>query len=87
MPTYLIKSAHDSKQCIRALDEELAKGPDVLDQFVYGCHDGDHTGYAIVEAASKEDAMSLVPDMLQPNAVITQVDKYNADDIRALHAA
>lgn len=82
----MITASHLPDQCIQALDEELAKGSGVLDKFVYGCKEGDHTSYAIVDAKNRSDALALVPDFLQDNACITKVDKFTASDIRALHA-
>ncbi len=86
MATYLITTRHEPEQCLRALDEELAKGPDILNKFVYGCKDGDHTGYAIVDVESKDKALSLVPEFLQDSACISRVDKYGPGEIRSFHA-
>ncbi len=85
MARYMIASRHDPEECLRALDEELAKGPGTLDKFAYGCKEGDHTGYAIVEAKKLSDALALVPDFLQESACITKVDKFSPADIKSLH--
>jgi sulfur relay (sulfurtransferase) DsrF/TusC family protein len=85
MSRYLISSPHTSEECVRSLDAMLAKGSNVLDKFVFGCDDGDHTGYAIVDVKSLSDALALVPDFLQENACITKVEKLSAADIRAMH--
>ncbi len=71
---------------MRALDAELAKGSAVLERFFYGCKEGDHTGYAIVEAKNLSDALSLVPDFLQESACITKVEKFSPAEIKSLHA-
>jgi len=84
MALYLITSKHEPEECIRALDEELEKGN--LDKFVYGCKGGDHTGYAIVDAKSISNALSLVPDFLQEKACVTKVDKFTRGEIKSLHA-
>ncbi len=86
MIKYLISASHEPDQCLQALDAELAKGTDVLDRFVYGCREGDHTAYAVVDVANKSEALALVPDFLQDNACITRVDKFSPADIRSLHA-
>jgi hypothetical protein len=86
MVRYLIASKHTPEECLRALDEELSKGPETLDKFVYGCKDGDHTGYAIVTVKSLSDALAMVPDFLQESACITRVDKFTPADIKAFHA-
>jgi len=84
MTLYLITSKHEPQECIRALDEELQKGN--LDKFVYGCKGGDHTGYAIVDAKSISNALSLVPDFLQEKACVSKVDRFTRGEIKSLHA-
>jgi len=84
MALYLITSKHEPQECLRALDEELKKGN--LDKFVYGCKGGDHTGYAIVDAKSISEALSLVPDFLQDKACVGKVDKFTRGEIKSLHA-
>jgi hypothetical protein len=86
MSRYLIASRHTPEQCTQALDEVLAKGTDILDKFVYGCKEGDHTGYAIVDADRLSNAMALVPDFLQEDACITKVTKFSPAEIRSFHA-
>jgi hypothetical protein len=86
MTKYLIASRHDPADCTRALDEVLAKGPGILDKFVYGCKEGDHTGYAIVDVKNLSDALALVPGFLQESACVTKVDKFTPAEIRAFHA-
>jgi hypothetical protein len=86
MAKYLITSKHEAADCLRALDEELSKGPGVLDKFFYGCKEGDHTGYAIVDAKTLSDALAMVPGFLQESACIAKVDKYTPMEIKSLHA-
>ena len=87
MTKYLITSRHEPDDCLRALDEELAKGPGILDKFVYGCKEGDHTGYAIVDVKNLSDALAMVPGFLQASACITKVDKFTPAEIKSFHAA
>ena len=86
MTKYLIASRHEDADCLRALDEELAKGSGVLDKFVYGCKEDDHTGYAIVDVKNLSDALAMVPGFLQESACITKVDKYTPAEIKSFHA-
>lgn len=85
MSKYLVTSKHEPAECLRALDEMLTKGPDILDAFFYGCKDGDHTGYAIVDAMTVGEALSLLPDSLKNTARVSKVGKFTADEVRALH--
>mgnify|MGYP001569425608 FL=1 len=85
MITYMIASSHKEEDCDRALDEMLAKGPKLLEKFVYGCKDGDHTGYAIVDVKSRSEALALIPAFLQDDACMTKVDRFTPAEIRSLH--
>jgi hypothetical protein len=85
MARYVITSPHTGEECLRALDEELAKGRDILGKFEYGCNAGDHTAYAIVDVDSKNDALSLVPTFLQNKARIVEVGKFTPEMIKSFH--
>jgi len=86
MTKYLITSKHEPDDCLRALDEGLAMGPKVLDKFVFGCKEGDHTGYAIVDVKSLSEALAMVPGFLQESACVTKVDKFTPAEIKSFHA-
>jgi hypothetical protein len=86
MARYLITSRHEPADCLRALDETLAKGPGILDKFVYGCKNGDHSAYAITETKTLSDAVAMVPGFLQEFACITKVDKFTPAEIKSCHA-
>jgi len=85
MKRYLIETPHKAEDCLKALDEELVKGPEVLGKFEYGCMAGDHTGYAIIDAQTRDDAVKLVPTFLQGRAKIVEVGKFTPDMIRSFH--
>ncbi len=82
---YMIETPHTPQECLRALDEQLAKGPDVLKKFNYGCKAGDHTGYAIVDVKDSREARNLVPGFLLDKARIVEVDIFTPEVIRSLH--
>ena len=82
---YVIETPHTPQECLRALDEQLAKGPDVLKKFSYGCKAGDHTGYAIVDVMNEGEARSLIPNFLINKARIVAVDIFTPEVIRSLH--
>jgi hypothetical protein len=65
MAFYMITATHEPEQCLDALDEILAKGTGSQDKFVFGCKEGDHTGYAIVDAENRSAALNVLPDMMQ----------------------
>ena len=85
MKRYLIETPHKAEDCLKALDEELALGTKVLGKFEYGCMAGDHTGYAIIDAKTREDALKIVPTFLQSGAKIVEVAKFTPAMIRSFH--
>jgi len=82
---YMIETPHTAEECLRALDEQLAKGPEILKKFYYGCKAGDHTGYAIVEAKNEMDARKLVPSFLINKARFVEVGLFTPEVIKSLH--
>lgn len=85
MKRYLVETPHKAEDCLRVLDEELAKGPDILAKVDYGCMAGDHTGYAIIEAKTRDEALKIVPTFLQSTAKVVEVGKYTPEMIRSFH--
>jgi hypothetical protein len=85
MAQFLIESPHTQDECLRALDELLEEGPEVLDRFEFACRAGDHRGWATVEANSLEQAREVVPGFLRGKARVVPVEKITPAQIRAYH--
>jgi hypothetical protein len=83
MQKFLVISHHTGEDCVRALKEALAIG--YLTHFDWGCNDGDHTGWAVLEAESREEAMLSVPTFLRPQAKVVQLTKFDPEKVRAMH--
>ncbi len=85
MERYFVESPHTQQECLRALDEILAKGPEALAQYEWGCMAGDHTGYAIVEARSETEAKGTIPAFLAGKARVVKLNKFEPEQIREFH--
>ena len=85
MAKYVIETSHTPEECLKALDEILAKGPDVLDKFVWGCAQEVHTGWAYIDAKSKDNALATVPKSMQKKTKVTEVGKFTPDQIKSFH--
>ena len=86
MTRYLIEAPHTKEECLRNLDQTLAKGPDILEKFYFGCHSGEHTAWAIVDAENRSDAEKLLSDVvIRRRARIVEVGKSTPQEIRAMH--
>jgi hypothetical protein len=85
MKKYMIEAPHTEAECLRALDEQLAKGTEILKKFNWGCMAGDHTAYAIVDVKDEKEARNLVPSFLLDKARIIEVSVLTPDVIRSFH--
>jgi len=85
MGRYFVESPHTAQECLRALDEILSKGPEILEKYEWGCMAGDHTGYAIVEAPSESDARETIPAFLRGKARVVKMNRFTPEQIREFH--
>lgn len=83
MKRFLVVSHHTAKDCVMALKETLAIG--YLTHFDWGCKDGAHTGWAILEAEDKAQAMMSVPTFLRNQATVIQLTKFDPERVEAMH--
>lgn len=82
---YMIESVHTKEECLKALDEILAKDPSVLKSFRFACASGDHRGWAFVESDSRKDALAFLPEFIRDKATVREVKVYTPEEIRAFH--
>ncbi len=85
MTKYVVESPHTPEECLRALDEMLEEGEDVLKQFAFGCKAGEHTGWAYIDADNEKKALEIVPDFLRGKACAHEVSMITSDEIKAAH--
>ncbi len=87
MPRFLIEVAHDAttEACTHAIDVFLRTGSHFLTHADWGCKDGDHKAWIIVELDSKHEAQNLVPADFRPRAHIVQLNTFTTQDVADLH--
>ncbi|MDP3061676.1 MAG: hypothetical protein Q8O40_00475, partial [Chloroflexota bacterium] len=63
MPRYMIQSSHDPDpaSCLRTLEAFIYAGSHYLTRTEWGCKDGQHTGWIILEANDDTAARLMVP--------------------------
>jgi hypothetical protein len=85
MERYLVEVPHDANAwaCAKVVRVFLGTGSHYLAQADWGCDDGNHTAWMIVEAASREEALQIVPPQLQAQARVVRLKKYTVDSIEA----
>ena len=81
MERYLIETPHDPEDCHKLVQEITAAG--YLHYFDWGCADGIHCGWAIVETVNLSNARQIVPGMVRAKSRIVKLNKF--EDVDPLH--
>jgi hypothetical protein len=83
MDRYLVILPHTEEECKKSLEQIEAVG--TITHFDWGCKDGDHTGWVIIEAESKAQALMVVPTLQRPHARTVKLTKFSPEEVRAFH--
>ena len=59
----------------------LQTGSHFLANADWGCSDGEHKAWLILEVESKEDAQLVLPPSLRPEARVVRLNKYTMRDV------
>jgi hypothetical protein len=83
MEKFLIEVPHegDKASCSRTVMEFLASGSHFVTNAEWGCQDGDHRAWLIVETESKADALRIIPASYKAHAKITRINKFTRKDM------
>ena len=83
MPRFLIEVPHESEEvaCARAVHGLLKTGSHFLTNADFGCLDGDHKAWIIVEVEGKEAARAIVPPEYRHNSKIVQLNKFKLEEM------
>lgn len=83
MQKYLIEVPHneDMVSCIQAVQIFLSSGSHFLRNADWGCRDGDHKAWLVVETANKEEARRILPPAYRADAKIVGLNKFTPDDL------
>jgi len=84
---YLVESPHTKEECLRELDELAGKGEKELQRFGFACQSGEHTAYAIIDAADERSARDLVPSVVRGKAKIHPLQTFTPEQVRSLHSS
>jgi hypothetical protein len=86
MDRYLVQVSHDADTwaCAKVVQVFLGTGSHYLAQADWGCRDGDHTAWMIVEAANRDEARQIVPPQLRAQARIVRLNKFTVEEIEAI---
>jgi hypothetical protein len=83
MARFIIEVPHEAEPgaCIRAVKTFLNTGSHFLSNADWGCYDGDHKAWLVLELDSKQEALSVIPPGFKSNAKIVQLNKFTLQDL------
>jgi len=92
MARFLIEVPHegDFLACAKVVQVFLSTGSHLLSHADWGCMDGNHSAWMIVDVDRREDALKVVPPAFRDQAKIVALNKFTMEQIDTLmkqHAA
>ena len=87
MARFLIEVPHDEEMlaCAKVVQVFLASGSHFLTHADWGCMDGVHKAWIIAEVENKEQARTILPPAVRPQAKITRLNYFSIDEIFSAH--
>jgi len=85
MAKFLIEVPHEGTlaACNRAVEVLLRTGSHFLTHADWGCLDGEHKAWIVVEVGSKDEARNIVPPDFRHQAKVIQLATFTLHDIEA----
>ncbi len=86
MSKYMIEVDHEAEMnaCTQTVQVFRAMGSHFLTRAEWGCLDGVHTAWMIVEGDSREEVRSIVPPPFRSQARITALSGFGSEQIEEL---
>ncbi len=83
MGKYLIEIPHEATKsaCVNAVRVFLETGSHFLRQADWGCHDGEHKAWLIVEVENKDQARRIVPSLFRSVAKIIKLHTFTREEM------
>lgn len=83
MPRFLIEVPHEPETiaCARVVKVFLMSGSHFLTHADWGCRDGDHRAWIIVDVANKGEAMAIVPPAFRSEARVVELNYFSMNEI------
>ena len=83
MPKFLIEVPHEEETvaCATVVQVFLASGSHFLTHADWGCMDGEHAAWMIVDVDTKAEALAIVPPAFRTGAKIVALNKFSMEQI------
>ena len=86
MARFFIEVEHEPGEiaCAHAVKTLLKTGSHFLTHADFGCKDGEHKAWIIVDVENKEAAKAILPTNARSSAKIVQLNKFALEEIDAI---
>ena len=86
MSRYFMEVPHSEseEECARVVQYFLKTGSHYLMNADWGCSDGEHKAWIVLDAETKEQARSVLPPMFQPEAKIVKLNKFTMEEVNEM---
>ena len=86
MARFLVELPHEAERvaCTRAVRVLLETGSHFLTHADFGCLDGEHKAWIIVDVENKEEVRSIIPPTYRSQAKIVKLNKFALEEIDEL---
>ncbi|MFI5177074.1 MAG: hypothetical protein ACHQO8_00835 [Vicinamibacterales bacterium] len=86
MPKFLIEVPHDAniQACLHVAQVFLSSGSHFLTHADWGCADGQHSAWLIVDVDSKDEARAIVPVAFRDQAKVVGLNKFSLEQIASM---
>ena len=83
MGKFLIEVPHEEEviACARVVEIFLKTGSHFVTHADWGCRDGEHKAWIIVEGENKEEARRILPPAFRSQAKIVSLNKFSMEEI------
>jgi hypothetical protein len=83
MSRFLVEAKHDNDPlaCARVVQVFLATGSHYLTNAEWGCRDGHHATWLMVDADSKEQVRSILPAPFRAGARIVALNRFTPEQV------
>ena len=83
---FLIEVPHEvtTLECLWAIETVLKSGSHFLTHADWGCKDGEHKAWFIVEVQDKDEARAIVPPAFRAKAKIVQLNAFTLEEVEEI---
>jgi hypothetical protein len=83
---FLIEVPHEESRvgCARVVDIFLTTGSHFLSRADWGCRDGVHKAWMVVDVHSKDEARGIVPPAFRAQAKVVELNCFTVEEIKAI---